>query len=146
MTGLIVFHAIMLSLLALAVLMDEVMLAMIPLGLLFLFWGFLMIEYPIVPAAIFVSFVLIALGYIAYQHVTPGTLKVIGGAVGLVAGVFSLSTWLTRRRRLIASKIRIAKRHLQIGWKDSALRVIDEGLQLDKQNRKLLKLKEKCLK
>src|SRR4030042_6157700 len=52
----------------------------------------------------------------------------------------------TAESHIVASKIRTAEVYLQIGRKDWASVVIDEGLQIDKQNRRLLELKEKCRK
>ncbi|MFX1487421.1 MAG: hypothetical protein ACFFBS_10080 [Promethearchaeota archaeon] len=52
----------------------------------------------------------------------------------------------TAESHIVASKIRTAEFYLQLGRKDWALAVIDEGLRFDKNNKKLLELKEKCLK
>jgi hypothetical protein len=46
---------------------------------------------------------------------------------------------------IIASKIRTAELYLSINRKDWALVVINEGLQIDKQNKRLLELKDKGL-
>lgn len=60
--------------------------------------------------------------------------------------VFKESSESNAISHIIASKVRTAELYLSIGRKDWAVVVVDEGLKLDKEHKKLLELKDKCVK
>jgi hypothetical protein len=72
--------------------------------------------------------------------------KVVLRSIDTFEPLFKESSGSDAVSHIIISKIRTAELYLSIGRKDWALVVVDEGLELDKQNKKLLELKDKCLK
>jgi len=72
--------------------------------------------------------------------------KVVLRSIETFVPVFKESSGGDSTSHIIASKVRTAELYLSIGRKDWALVVVDEGLKFDKQNKKLLELKDKCVK
>ena len=81
------------------------------------------------------------IGYAAPQQLYESLLPIAEKCIETIDPIPGMSSADEARRHIVASKIRLAELNIQLGFTDTARRAIEEGLQIEPTNEKLLALK-----